>query len=105
MKEYGASKATEFTKKQIGVIYSLAKKGDLKVERWIISDLYDLAEYYGYDDNGTVEDSERKILKILENVFAGNINVAQELINDYTIDKFERLSLKNKKSVDRSVMS
>lgn len=35
MKNYGAMKATEFTRKQIGVIYSKAKKGELKIEKWL----------------------------------------------------------------------
>ena len=69
MRNYGANKATEFTKKQIGVIYRMAKNGELKVEKWVISDFYDLADYYGYDDNGSVEASERKIKKILDAVF------------------------------------
>lgn len=33
MRNYGANKATEFTKKQIGVIYRMAKNGELKVEK------------------------------------------------------------------------
>ena len=69
MKEYGANKATEFSKKQISVIYSKAKNGELKVEKWYMSRLYDLAEYYGYDYNRSVEFEERSILKIIESVF------------------------------------
>lgn len=69
MRNYGANKTTEFTKKQIGVIYRMAKNGELKVEKWVISDFYDLADYYGYDDNRNVEASEKKIKKILDAVF------------------------------------
>lgn len=32
MKRYGSNKTTEFTKKQISVIYSKAKSEELKVE-------------------------------------------------------------------------
>ena len=46
MKNYGANKATEFSKKQISVIYGMAKRVELKVEKWVMSDLYDLADYY-----------------------------------------------------------
>ena len=38
MKQYGANKATEFTKKQIGVIFANAKSGNLKIENWVIKD-------------------------------------------------------------------
>lgn len=81
MKTYGAKKSTEFTKKQIGMIFRLAKNGELKVEKWYMARLYDLADYYGYDDNRSVEQDEKAILGILDEVFAGNIQKAQELIN------------------------
>lgn len=98
MRNYGANKATEFTKKQIGAIYRMAKNGELKVEKWVISDFYDLADYYGYDDNGSVEASERKIKKILDAVFEKDNEKAQELINDYTEKTFELLSKKTRKT-------
>ena len=44
MKVYGTYFATEFTKKQINVIYGKAKNGELKVEKWFIRDLYELDE-------------------------------------------------------------
>ena len=104
MKVYGAKKATEFTKKQIGVIYGMAKNGELKVEKWIISDLYNLADYYGYDDNRTVEDAERKILAILDAVFAKDIEKTQKLLDDYTEKTFNLLSRKNQQRADRTMM-
>ena len=39
MRNYGANKATEFTKKQINVIFAKAKAGELKVESWIMKKL------------------------------------------------------------------
>lgn len=81
MKQYGASKATEFTRKQIGVLFSKAKSGALKVEKWFMNELYTLADYYGYDDNCSVADCERDVLKILEAVFA-NDESAQSLIDE-----------------------
>lgn len=104
MKVYGAKKATEFTKKQIGVIYGMAKNGELKVEKWIISDLYNLADYYGYDDSRTVEDAERKILAILDAVFAKDIEKTQKLLDDYTEKTFNLLSRKNQQRADRTMM-
>lgn len=89
MKEYGAFKATEFTKKQIGMLYKMAKNGELKIEKWVIADLYDLADYYNYDYNRSVERAETDILKILKAVFSNEIEKAQILINDYTEKKFQ----------------
>lgn len=102
MKEYGSKKATEFTKKQIGVIYRMAKNGELRVEKWVMSDLYNLADYFGYDDNGSVAESEKKVLQILEAVFGNKAEKAQELIDKYTEKTFELLSRKNKENADRT---
>lgn len=49
MKQYGAMKATEFSRKQIGVIFAKAKAGELKVEKFVMSDFYTMADYYDYD--------------------------------------------------------
>lgn len=102
MKAYGANRATEFSKKQISVIYSKAKNGELKVEKWYMSRLYDLAEYYGYDYNRSVEFEERSILKIIENVFSNNIEEAQKMIDFQTEDVLKLLSKKYRESADRS---
>lgn len=83
MKQYGANKATEFTRKQINVIFALTKQGTLAVEKKVMSSFYDLAEYYGYDDNKSVEQKEGWILGILENVFANKYDEAQNEIDSY----------------------
>lgn len=49
--------------------------------------MYDLANYYGYDDNRTVETAERRVLEILKNVFNSDLETAQNLINE-TSDAF-----------------
>lgn len=98
------NKVTEFTKKQISVIYRLAKTGDLKVEKWIIAKLYDLADYYGSDDNRTVEELERYVLDILKEVFDNNTIKAQELINEFTEDYYSRLGNKLQNKVDRTCL-
>ena len=105
MKNYGANKATEFSKKQISVIYGMAKRGELKVEKWVISDLYDLADYYGYDDNGTVEYAEREVKSILESVFAGDVESAQTKIDAYTEKHFNLLSIKYQKKANRDFVA
>ena len=103
MKYYGANKATEFTRKQINVIFAKAKRGELKVEKWFIGTLYDLAEYYGYDSNGSVAEKESSILNILESVFSGNIKKAQEDINFLTNKIYNSYGRKMQAGIDRSV--
>lgn len=83
MRSYGANKATEFTKKQINVIYAATKRGDLVVDQKVIKEFYLLADYYGYDDNRNVERAEAQILRILKTVFDRDYAAAQELINNY----------------------
>lgn len=84
MKEYAnGMKATTFTKKQINVLYGKAKRGEVKVERWAMSELYDLADYYGYDYNGSIEMFERYALTIIRSMFGENNEAPQE-----TVDRF-----------------
>ena len=104
MKAYGSRFATEFSKKQIGVIYKLAKTGDLKVERFIMSNLYDLADYFGYDDNRSVADAEASIKAILDDVFSGNIEAAQEAINAYTTKTWELMGKKSRANASRELV-
>jgi hypothetical protein len=105
MKQYGARFATEFTKKQIGVIYRMAKAGDLKVEQWIMNQLYNLADFYGYDDNRSVAEEEVKVLQILDKVFANETAEAQELINEYTDWLFDHISAKRQAQVNRNLVA
>lgn len=84
MKIYGANKATEFTRKQISVIFRNAKAGNLKIEKHIINDFYNLADYYGFDDNKSVERAEFHIMQILDDVFGGDFEKAQKHIDEYT---------------------
>ena len=105
MKNYGAYKATEFSKKQIGVLYYKAKAGELKIEKWVMNDFYDLADYYGYDDNHSVADDETKILKIIDTMFAGNLEETQNLINEYTERTYNLLGNKAKAKADRSIVA
>lgn len=102
MRQCGANKTTEFTRKQINVLYFKAKKGELNIEKWMISKLYDLSEYCGYDDNKSIEQDERTILNILDLMFANDLANAQELINDFTESYFNRLSKKNQIKCDRN---
>lgn len=63
--------------------------------------LYDLSEYYGYDDNRSVEDEEGNILAILDCVFSGNVERAQEMINNEQDRVFNNLSKKYQAKCNR----
>lgn len=102
MRTYGAHKAVDFTKKQVGVIFANAKCGNLRVEKWFMQEIYNLADYYGFDDNGSVAKSERAVKLILDAVFAKDFENAQILIND-TADRWYSLYGKeNQAKCDRS---
>lgn len=101
MKQYGAFKATEFSKRQIGVVFAKAKSGALKIEKWFMSELYTLADFYGYDDNGNVADNERDVLAILDAVFANNEN-AQNIIDETEAKWFSRYGRKTQAKCDRN---
>lgn len=102
MRQDGFYKSTEFTKKQISVIYGKAKSGALKVEKWFIAHIYDLADYSGYDDNGNVAQSEREVKTILNAVFENDLEKAQELINKTADDWYERAGKKTNAKRDRN---
>lgn len=101
MKQKGPYKSTEFTRKQINVLYGKAKSGELKVEKWVIKEFYDLAEYRGYDDNRNVERSERSILQILDAMFAGRLKDTQKLIDEYTEKNYSLMGQKAKRAAIR----
>ena len=103
MKHYGAYKATTFTKKQINVIFAKAKRGELKVEKWFMSDMYEMADYYGYDFNGNAEQFNDEILNLLDSVFAGNLEKAQQTIDTLEDRHFNLKSNKNQAKCDRTV--
>ena len=105
MKNYGRNKATEFTKKQIGVIFRMAKSGELNVQKWYMSRLYDLADYYGYDDNGSVEKEERSVLQILNAIFDGDVNEAQRLIDFNQEKEYNLLSRKSQALCDKNLIN
>ncbi len=102
MKQYGMNKATEFTSKQISVIYGKAKRGELKVEKWFIKDLYDLAEYYGCDYNGSVAYKESKVIRILESIFSNDNEKAQTLIDEMSEDLYASYGKKYQAQCDRT---
>lgn len=106
MKTYAnGMKATSISRKQIGVIFGKAKRGELKVQKFVMADFYDIADFYNYDDNGNTERAEAQIRRILDEVFAGNDNEAQKLIDSYTEHLFNQLGTKAQGKVDRSLVA
>lgn len=103
MKQYGSNFATEFTKKQISVIYSKAKSGELNVEKWFMSELYELADYYGHDYNRSVARQEANVKEIFDSVFGGKTEEAQKLIDSCANNWFSKFSFKNQNKCDRNV--
>lgn len=105
MKQYGMNQATEFSTKQIGVVYRAAKNQDLRIEKWYINRMYDLADFYGIDENGSVASEEGTIKRILEAVFAKDYTKAQALIDDEQDHIFNLFTAKKQKAIDRSKMA
>lgn len=103
MKQYGFYKTTEFGKKDIGLIYKKAKNGVLRVEKWFISALYDLAEFYGTDSNRNVEDRETKVLKIITAVQNDKDEEAQKRIIAMANNMFESYGRKKQQKCDRTI--
>lgn len=101
MKIYGAKKATEFNKGQIGLIYRMAKSGEINLEKWVANDFYKLADYYGFDDNGSVAIAERKILKIIDAAAINDTATVQELVDKYTFETWNLLGRKTKEQCNR----
>lgn len=100
--KYGAYKKAGFTKKHIGVLYSKAKNGQLKIEKWVMSKLYDMTDYFGYDDNRTFEKDAQSVANILNLVFEGNDKEAQEQIDFMSNSWYQSMSRKYQEKIDRN---
>lgn len=103
IRQYGSKYATEFTKKQISVIYYKAKSEELRVEKWFILELYALADYFGYDDNKNIANEEKEVLDILKEVFDNNLDKAQKLIDETSNKWYNLYSNKIKSKINRNL--
>ena len=74
------------TRKQIDVIFSKAKAGELNVEKWMMNTLYSLSEMKDLPYITYVE-----IKHILDDIFSGNISNAQRLIDEMTEEEYKKL--------------
>ena len=102
MKRYGLNKATEFTRKQVNIIYRNAKQGNLKVEKWMMNRMYDLSDYYGTDDDNSVQNFEQRVKHILSLVLEEDFENAQVQINNLTEWVFESFTPWRQKIIDRN---
>ncbi len=105
MKQYGQNQATEFSRKQISVIFAAAKRGDLKIEKWVISRFYDLADFYGIDWSHGIAEEEQDILAILDKVFSKNMTEAQERIDLYTEQNWNTFTAKAQAKMSREFVA
>lgn len=105
MKQYGSKFSTEFTKKQIGVLYYKAKDGVYNVEKWFMAELYNAADYYGYDDNRSMATFESCVKTILDLMFEGKEEECQSAIDTLTEKTFNQYSTKISKKFDRNMVA
>ena len=105
MKQYGANFSTEFTKKQINVVYGKAKSGVLNVEKWFIEKLYNAADFYGYDDNRSMAAFEVKVKAILDLLFSGNMEECQKAIDEATESEYNTYSERYRAKFNRNMVA
>ena len=103
MKTSDTTNSTKITRKQINVIYAKAKSGDLKIERWLMNELYDLPEWPDYDMDKTTIRFKENVLKILDAVFANDLEKAQELINETADSRYTKLAAPTRGKLIRSI--
>lgn len=96
MKKYGANKKAEVNSK---LIYRAAKEGRISIPLWYYLEAKKTGEYYGYDDNHSVERAETFFRMVTDAISEGNDSEAQEKIefhmksleSEYTSKYFAKL--------------
>lgn len=89
---------SRLTRKQVNVVYANAKKGNIRVEKWMISQMYELADETEQiiDWNGSIGSKLDKCRMILDAIFANDYEKAQRII-DWAFD----INLYGRKTVER----
>lgn len=90
-------KSSNIKKSDLAPLYKKAKAGDVQVEKWFMSKMYDLAGFYGYDDNCTMQRFENRIERILSAK-----DELQTVINEMTELTLQEYTLKYQSKFDRS---
>lgn len=70
----------QITKKQAGVIFRAYKDGKINISEEDIKRVYNLVDYNGYDDNGTMQWMNDRLQIAIEKIFAGEYGEADEQI-------------------------
>jgi hypothetical protein len=84
IKHYGARIATGFKGKDItDSVKDAAKRGKISIKQYMLSEMYDLAHYYGYDSNGGARHEAEMVANIINAVNKGNYKNAQRGIDVY----------------------
>ena len=74
--------ATCFTKRQVGLIYRAAKDGNVKIPMWVMTAMYDMAEFYGYS-NKTIEEAESLVEMAIEEAANREWSWLQEHVDEF----------------------
>lgn len=95
----------KFTKNQVNTLFGSAKRGEIKIEKWIITRLYDSvkeSEYYvsPYSD---FKDENEMVKNVVNAIFNKDFENAQKEIKNY-MDKFN-FNTKLMKKVDRTLIA
>lgn len=72
-----------YTRKQAGVIYRAVKEGKIEMEKAAVSKLYDWADDFGIDYNGSVNRIMQDVHIAIDAIFAGDYEKAQAHVNAF----------------------
>lgn len=106
MKAYAnGMKSSTVSRKQVGVLYGMAKRGEVKIEKFVMADFYDISDYYGYDDNRTLENDESSLKEMINLAFEKKYDELQEAVDKYSEKLFHSFSKKRQQESDRSLVA
>ena len=80
MEQYGANKKAEVNSK---LIYRAAKEGRISIPLWYFMEAKSVGEYYGYDDNRSIERAEGRFQIVTKALEEGNDIEAQRLVDNH----------------------
>ena len=76
-------KINGYTRKQAGVIYRAVKEGKIEMEKPAISKLYDWADDFGIDYNGSINRIMHEVHIAIDAIFEGDYEKAQAYVNAF----------------------
>ena len=77
MRRYGANKKAEVNSK---LIYKAAKEGNITIPLWYYLEAKSTGDYYGYDDNRSIERAEARFRMVTDAIEAEDYEEAQNII-------------------------